>query len=232
MKELLFIVIVGIVGTWGCLEHMDSTPKKFVGKKQKEKKQREKEIQTVEPPSGKYYTGVRKRKAYFWSYDGKKVFVPETEIDIFLEVDFSDGQPLLNIKTSGDLNECEQSPAGAFVKSLSRKQDRRVENAWQADWKNAEGQRFVVILTQFSGYRNPYPGFLEIRFSALYNTETDSGRKRVSHNLGAAFGYYFCLYRPTDSLKKYEKFPMDEGVIPPKEVSAKFSVGKICPNRG
>lgn len=223
MKKLLFIVSMGIIGVWGCLQQEGSTTKKFTGKEE-EKKQGKTEMPTVEPPSGKYYAGVKKRRAYYITPIGNAVFVANTDVDIFLEVDFSSGQPLVNIKTSGNLNECEQSPAGAFVKSSFK--NSYFANSWSAEWTNAEGQRFEVGIGQHSKY--PYPGRLAIDFKVSYYMDTDSGRKRVIHALGAAR----TLYRPTDSPKKYLKLPDEESAILPKDVKAKFSAGKICPHRG
>ena len=217
MKSLLVMFAVGIL--WGCAPVGDGNESaaKFTGGGEVEQS-------PVAPRSGKYYIGVRRHAVVFVLPDRGEVGaisrrnIKGTEVDIYVEVDFGeDGEPVVNIKNSGNPNECDQIPADALIHEGEN--SKNYWNAdWNADWTNVKDQNFSVKLNQMGRHnsKKPYKYKVSLDFLVDYDMRTNSGVESVS-------------YRVIETLYHETVTEVNSGNhLPLKDVKAKFGSGDNC----
>ena len=206
MKSLLVMFAVGIL--WSCAPVGDGNESaaKFTGGN---------ETGLIpSPPSGKHYIGVTKLASEMTHPGGVQTIrtIEGSEVDIYLEVDFGAGDPVVNVKNSGDPHECDQIPSNV-LKFYKMGFEISGDRMWQGKWTNNKGQRFRVEISQDA----EAPSLIKLVFSVGYDMRTSKGVVKDARYVVRAD-----IYSETDTAVD------DDRHLPLKDVKKMFGSGDNC----
>ena len=177
--------------------------------------------EAIAPPSGKYYLGTTSsayRVARYISMNGTPMNdtsdIANTEIEIYTEVDFSSGKPVVNVKTSASSSECDQIPADEFSHLPPRS---GYQGVWQAEWTNNADQTFEVNVFQ-TGTDSKYPGVMRLEMHVTFDKRINGNMTKISYSHISQHG----LSRADDEEPSYSSD------ISPEKVSGQFGSGDNC----
>ena len=163
-----------LLGNWGCVVEKDGAAKLTVPT-----------VSSFEAV-GSYFVGAEvsalSRKSGLLSGNFKYEKIEGSELEIYVRLDFISGKPIVNIKNSGNINECDQSQplkkthdTGSFVGDAK---DARA--GWRGKWKNEKDQNFHVTVNYYGD------GNLYINLTVGLNITTLEGKRYIVYKLSNA----------------------------------------------